>query len=211
MTTPVESAFAARRFLIYAAITLLIATIILFLLIFAGIFDPKPIGRLSIRDDLERRESVEDTFLTFIPHRASSNDYSIRLTASWIGGNPDIGYGLAIGDGLSNAVVAVSPTGYATITELPLEGDIGDSGRKGNLEPRPEIPWRTWPHVKIGSSSNEIWLDIEDSEVVAVRINRELLWEGNLPLTGNKIGLWAESYDGPAVIEFYSIELFQPS
>jgi hypothetical protein len=63
----------------------------------------------------------------------------------------------------------------------------------------------------MGSNSNELWLDIEDSELVAVRINRELLWEGNLPLTGNKIGLWAESYGGTADIEFNSIELFQRS
>ncbi len=211
MTTPVESAISTRRLLIYAAITLLITTIILFLLIFAGIFDPKPIGRLSIHEDLERRETVDDTFLTFIPHRASSSDYSVRLTASWIGGNSDIGYGLAIGDGLSNAVVAVSPTGYATIAKIPLESEIDDSGRKGSLEPRHEIPWRTWTHVKMGSNSNELWLDIVDSELVAVRINRELLWEGNMPLTGNIIGLWAESYGGTADIEFSSLELFQPS
>ena len=91
MTTPVDSAFAARSLLIYAAITLVITTIILFFLIFAGTFDPKPIGRLSIHEDLERQESVDDTFLTYIPHRASTNDYSVRLTASWISGNSDIG------------------------------------------------------------------------------------------------------------------------
>jgi hypothetical protein len=49
---------------------------------------------------------------------------------------------------------------------------------------------------------------VRDHRLVAVRINRELLWRGNEPLAGVAIGLWAESYGGPAVVEFQLVEQF---
>jgi hypothetical protein len=60
----------------------------------------------------------------------------------------------------------------------------------------------------MGNSANELWLDIEGDELTAVRTNRELLWQGSLSVPGKGIGLWVESYGGPAKIDFSSLELF---
>jgi hypothetical protein len=209
MISPIESPLSARKLFVVIAIVFSLIIFVIFLLTSTGVFDPRPIGPLSADDNLRLRVTVEDTYLSTVPHQPSSNEFSVRLKASWVRGDADSGYGLAIGDGPRNVIVALSPTGYTTITKRPAEGEISHNDGSGIADQKPEIPWRIWPHVKTGTHSNEIWLDIVDQNLVTVRINRELLWEGSLLLPGTNISLWAQSFGETADIEFTAIELFQ--
>ncbi|HSG18641.1 MAG TPA: hypothetical protein VLE70_20265 [Anaerolineae bacterium] len=166
-------------------------------LISAGVFDPKPIGDPIDTLPLAPLEvNAGQVRLNWLALSVPDTDHSLRLEAALIEGEVDSAYGLVIGDESENLLVAISPVGYVTILI------------NSNLEERPIIPWRTWPHVAMGNSANELWLDIEGDELTAVRTNRELLWQGSLSVPGKGIGLWVESYGGPAKIDFSSLELF---
>jgi hypothetical protein len=166
-------------------------------LISAGVFDPKPIGILVETLPLGHVElDAGQGQLTWLELSAPNADHSLRLEAELSEGEVDSVYGLVIGDESEYLVVAVSPVGYVAILV------------NSDLEDRPIIPWRTWPHVVDGNGANELWLDIEGDMLTAVRTNRELLWQGSQSVPGPGIGLWAETFGGQARIHFNSLELF---
>lgn len=194
-----------RRVLRLTAAALLIAIIIATALVVAGTFDPKPFGPLLQIDRpgrFDQRERGERTIELDVPWPAESppERFSVRLTAAQAGGDPDSGYGLAIGDGRDRLIVAVSPLGYAAVRE---ETD----GR----QPVYLIPWSTWPHVRTGDDANEIWLDIagdDERAEITVMINRELFWRQETAWRPDRIGLWLAAFDGPVEVEFRSLEWF---
>ena len=55
----------------------------------------------------------------------------------------------------------------------------------------------------------EIWIDVQ-GEKITVRINRELLWQGNYDLPNRKLGLFAENFGETAVYTFPVLEIFAP-
>ena len=132
----------------------------------------------------------------------------MRLRAKPSGGETDIGYGLVVGDDDLYLLVALSPLGYLTVRYVSDtdEANSGDATRQQSKESG--LPWQTWPHIRTGEQSNEIWLDVNDGAVSGVRINRELLQTEDFPLRGNQIGLWVESFGDSAEIDFAEMELF---
>ena len=197
MITPENNQHESWPWLNWSIVLVFVAAILTIGLISAGVFDPKPIGELASTLPLEPVDlDAAEMRLSWLSYTTPPTDHSLRLTAALAGGEVDSAYGLVIGDESENIVVAVSPTGYVTIW------------RNEGRERQTIIPWRTWPHVAQDNGANELWLDIEGGTMISVRINRELLWQGAQPAAGRRIGLWAETYGGPARIDFELLELF---
>jgi hypothetical protein len=204
------------RWLRGLAVLLLVSSLATIALIAAGVFDPKPVGRLSWSQSLEpqtipggRRQ------LTWLAQPLAKEPYSLRLTAAYQSGDMDMGYGLVIGHDAHYLGVAVSPLGYVTIWQ---EGADQKGSDANSLLPSPLpsafcllpsslLPWQPWPHVRLASEPNEIWLDVVDGRLTA-RINREWLWSGEVGQLEGQIGLWAESFGAAAVIDYQAIQLF---
>jgi hypothetical protein len=208
MTAEEKSHGSSQRLFVGVALALMAITLLAVGLIVLGVFDPKPIGKLSFRRELNRQVTVVDESQEQLVQKPSSDEFSVRFSGGLSSGNPDVGYGLKIGDSQNSVIVAVSPLGYVTIMER-LAQDIapGIDGQRID-EMAYILPWQTWPHVSDGTTGNEIWVDIKESKLVSVRINRELLWTGALPLAGTDIEFWAESYDAPATIDLHYVELY---
>lgn len=197
----------ARIINILAIIGLLAASVTIGM-IWMGIFDPKPFGSLSERLPLNVDVTVYKDYLHWIDPKPDNDTFTIRLEAKRIRGEEDLGYGLALGDQTRYLIVAVSPTGYATIDDIQsVNAPIVDAGSNERSN-REIFPWQTWPHVGKGDRVNEIWLDVERGKLVSIRLNRELLWEGLIPLADTNIGLWAETYGQPGAVAFQQLEIF---
>lgn len=189
------------RWLQRTTAVLLLAIVISIALIAAGTFDPRPVGEFAWRQPLQARAiPVESRQIFWLDETTPPGHYTLRLSAAHQSGEIDVGYGLVIGDDSRYLLIAVSPLGYVTLSLEP--------GEEGRTPSEKLMPWQTWPHVAGGDAANEIWLDVQ-REGVAVRINRELLWEGSFDAPGGKIGLFAESFAEAAVIDFRQIELYR--
>ena len=110
-------------------------------------------------------------------------------------------YGLNLGDGTEGAFAAVSPLGYASVFTISRDADE-------SLHDEYVFELQPWPHVESGGAVNEIWLDVVDSKLVSVRINRELLWTGEIQYAGENIYFWAEAFGDPGVVKIIDYELF---
>ena len=185
------------RWLGLSAVLLMAGSVLAIALISAGVFDPQPIGEESGRWALETVELAPGAReIMWLEERHLPASYTVRLRASFIEGNPDAGYGLALGQEEAFLATAVSPTGYVTIWRET-------SGSK-----REEIiPWQTWPHVAPGSDDNEIQIDVGEDNVT-IRINRELLWQGQMSMAGDRVALYGESFATGASIQFQELRLF---
>lgn len=175
-------------------IGLLVTAVLLILLIASGVFDPKPVGELQ--KTLPATTLAVDQpgqTIRWLDEPLPNGDFSVRGTAVFQSGNPDSGVGLALGDADDAFVVAVSPLGYVLVQQA-------DEAR---------LPWQPWPHVKLNGASNEIWIDVRGTEVT-VRLNRELLWQGEYSLSTRNLGLFGERFEATAVYTFPTLELFWP-
>ena len=108
----------------------------------------------------------------------------------------DIGYGLVLGDDEAHVAVAVSPLGYLSVWQ--------ETGQETFVI----FPWQTWPHVRRDLAANEIWLDIEEPDQVTIRLNRELLWVGEIDLPVGQIGVLTQSFGETAVVDFQKLQIF---
>lgn len=197
LTGPEEHQDDPWRWLNWSAVLIFSGAVIMIALISAGVFDPEPIGRLQAALPLQLVDvGREGQRLGWLDRMAPASDYSLRLTAALAGGDQDSAYGLAVGDEAHYLAAAFSPTGYVAFWRQD-----GDAREK-------IIPWRTWPHVRPEFEANELWLDVEDGHLTAIRTNREILWQGQQALTGRSIGLWAETFAGPASFDFRQLEIF---
>lgn len=187
------------------AIGLFAVAAIAVILIAAGAFDPQPFGRLA-RTDFPgahiQTETGETSYPLTVPWSpdAPPTRFSVRLTAAHEEGELDSGFGLALGDDVSRLVIALSPLGYVAIYEE------GENGEHTDL-----MPWQTWPHVRGGTAENELWLDIEpsgDRVAVTARVNREILWQGEMARYPTEIGLWQATYGRPVNVEYRKLEWF---
>ncbi len=188
------------RWLIRAAVLLLLVAALAILVIASGVFDPSPAGTLRWRLEGKRMLlSPQSRDIIWLEEQVPDFPITIRMTASHNSGEEDIGYGLTLGDEAAYLAVAVSPLGYLAI----WESDVQSGGSTDSYL----LEWKTWPHVKTASSPNEIWVDIVGNRA-SVRINREWLWEGEITSGSENIGLLGESFAETAVIDFESVELF---
>ncbi len=192
------------RWLGYTAVLVLFTIMLGIALISAGVFDPKPIGQLRrtiehgtliVPAGSEKVEMIEG-----IP---SADSQSLRLTAALQAGEMDSGYGLVLGPIEEQVGIAVSPLGYLTVWH-----DATDTDEDNEVDRI--IPWRTWPHVRLGNKENEIWLDIEDQRLKTIRINRELLWQGELPIHTGPVFVWAKSFGESTTVSYPKLEIFSP-
>ena len=130
------------------------------------------------------------TEIQWLAQPIPANDFSVQLTAGFVEGGLDSDYGLILGDEQTYLKIAVSPLGYATIEH----------------DSNPIFSRQPWPHVKRGNEQNEIWLNSIDG-VLSVRLNRELIWVGEVEQIDGDIGLYAESFAETAVFDFINIEI----
>jgi hypothetical protein len=203
MTPPIDPAARTVRFL---ALTMTIVAVALIALIAGGAFDPRPLGPLTGSTTpglLSLAGRGETLSPQSAPFAAAPSRFSLRLSAAHAGGEADSGYGLALGDKRAALVVAVSPLGEAAVWQTIA----------GEDEPRYRMPWQPWPHVRPGIASNEIWLDARDEDGVTrvtARINRELLWEGEVEWVYPGAALWLGSFGGPVTVDFQTLDWFLP-
>jgi len=196
-----------RKLFIFATSFLLLVALLAIVAISGGLFDPKPQGELISREIIDRQIRIDDEYQRLLSSNPSYAEYSVRLNAAWGSGDQDIGYGLKLGNENEGTIVAVSPLGYVTIMEQQENQAPAGIGLEYK-EPDHIMPWQTWPHVRQESQTNEIWIDVMDSQMTSVRVNRELLWKGAAPLMGSDAFFWAESYGEPAIVTIGSYELF---
>lgn len=195
----------ARHWLTRIAIGLLASTILAVILIAAGAFDPKPFGSLLQTDHPDRRVLTDGGEALYRqtppwPPATPPGRYSVRLAAAYEAGETDSAYGLSMGDGDNQVVIAISPLGYVALRAE----SAGDT-------PNYLIPWQTWPHVRTGTAENEIWVDVAQDgpdTLATVRLNRELLWEGKLDGATADIALWQATFGTPVTVDFRSLEWF---
>ena len=173
---------------------LLATAVFLIILIASGVFDPKPVGELQ-KTLPATTLAVEQPgqAIKWLDVPLPDGDFSVRGTAVFQSGNLDSGVGLALGDADDALVVAVSPLGYVLVQQA-------DEGL---------LPWQPWPHVNFEDAPNEIWIDVRGTEVT-VRLNRELLWQGEHSLSTRSFGLFGERFEETAVYTFPTLELFWP-
>lgn len=187
------------RVLGITAVTLLLSAVVGIALISAGWFDPRPLGPLqTTRMPGLLRISAGESRLQWVEQAPSQADFSARLLAAHGRGERDIGYGLAVGNAQSALVVAVSPLGYVRVWQQgPEDSDV-------RIE---HMPWQTWPHVRRDDAENEIQIDVTP-DVVSVRLNRELLWQGKSDVNTENLGLYLESFGGATAVDFRQLTLY---
>ncbi len=177
------------------------ATAVIILIILSGANDPKPVGELvQERPLFSQIVAPEAPRITWLDESLPEKSYSVRLTAAQEPGHDkqgaDVGYGLVLGDETTHLAVAVSPLGYLSVWQ------------ENDQDTHVIFPWQTWPHVRRELAVNEIWLDIEESDQITIRINRELLWAGEIEAPQGQIGIMAESFGETAVVDFQTLQIW---
>ena len=184
------------RVLGLAAVGLLALVVLGIALISAGFFDPRPAGALQAAvAPGARAVGAREERIEWLDEQAPGAAFTVRLSAAYLSGERDVGYGMALGEAARNFVVAVSPLGYVAVWENDGDGQTL------------HMPWQTWPHVQTGDAANEIQVDVHDA-TISVRINRELLWQGTRKADGAEIGIYAQSFGGPTMITYDELALF---
>ncbi len=189
-----------KRLRIFAIFLLFVGSVAAILVV-SGVFDPQPVGMLQVVVEPVGQMTVDGTRrVKWLDVQVPDGDFSVRGTAVYQSGNPDSLYGLAIGTDENYLAVAVSPLGYVTVQQSTIT-------QSSVLSPQSFVPFQTWPHIRTGTMLNEIWVDVVGDEVT-VRINRELLWMGEVEGAGRQVGIVGESFGETAVFDFQEIRLF---
>ena len=159
---------------------LLATAVFLIILMVAGVFDPKPVGKLQTTlPATSLMVSEPGQTITWLNEPLPGTDFSVRGTAVWQSGSQDSGVGFVLGSEANHFIVAISPLGYVMIQQ----------------DDTAALPWQPWPHIQQQAAPNEIWLDVRGKEIT-VRINREILWQGNYYLADRQLGLFGEDLWG---------------
>ena len=190
-----------NRLLLAAGTALLLFSAVVILLIWSGVFDPKPLGPMIDHQEPNEQFDIDELAQVRLYSAPLPQSYTIRLRAAWLSGSQDIAYGLRFGNESMGVAAAVSPLGYIAVYDAGQNSNTGDLGEY-------HLEWQTWPHVKLGPEENELWIDVTASEIVSIRLNRELLWEGQLPFNSDQIWFWADSFAEPAVLQLDEYELY---
>ena len=190
------------------AVFLLVFGVIGAIFVWSGIVDPKPIGELQVKISPVAKLLVdENRQIVWQDVSLPVDGFSVRETAVFQSGNADSFYGIAIGNVQNYLVVGVSPLGYAMIEQSTINSQQSTTNNAQISKSQPHLPFQTWPHVRTGSTANEIWVDVVGDRVT-VRLNRELLWIGDVDGLDGRVGIWGESFGETAVIDFQQLQLF---
>ena len=183
------------------AVLLLCVMLTGILFIGTGVFDAQPVGVLqAVYRPFGQIDVGQSRRVVWLDAPLPHEDFSVRVTAVYQSGESDSLCGLAIGNDEGYLFVGVSPSGYVTVEQ-------STSPQSSVLSPQPLVPFQTWPHVHAGTEPNEIWIDVIGDEVT-VRINRELLWAGEVAGAGGQVGVVVESFGETAVFDFPMLQLF---
>jgi hypothetical protein len=180
------------------SIFLLLALFLGLVVISAGWFDPQPNGALAGQRPFPA-QSIPPHSRQLIPldEPLPAAGYSLRLTAVPQSGDLDVAYGLTLGAGAAQVRVLLSPLGYALV-------EVGGTT---------VLPWQPWPHIRRGAAGNELWLDVggvAGDGRLAIRINRELLWQGAIGDLTVLVGLVMEGYGEETAVVDFSLQWFKP-
>lgn len=186
---------AVWRWLGLAAVLLLVATVAAISLISTGLFDPQPLGEQVSRQTLSPRTvAAGETGLFWTDTPLPETPASLRLDAEG-GTKATAGYGLAVGNPEEYLGAAVSSAGYVALWQ--------QAGSERNYL----LPWQPWPHVR-PDASNEMQIDV-DGEQITIRVNRELLWQGESQLHGRQVALLGQGFADEATIFFQTLTRFE--
>lgn len=166
-----------ERFLRWGVGVGLGTAVLLILLIAAGLFDPKPVGPFQPAINLTLAVPAQGQAVHWLDTSLPPGDFSVRLDMTFAEKGTDEVAGLLLGSEAAPLWVGVSPLGYVEV----MDGETA------------VMPLQTWVHVR--PSTNEIWVDMR-SEIMTIRINRELLWRGMIVLSGRRVGIAAEGEEG---------------
>jgi hypothetical protein len=194
------------RWLQFGGVVMGVTAVLLISLITSGMFDPKPVGELAQTwPPLTLTIPAQEEQITWLPELLPASNFSLHTTLTYQSGEPDGGAGIVLATDCANIIIVLSPLGYATIQQQPLPAV--------HCPLLTDFPWQPWPHVRTGTQANQIWANIEDGQM-QVRINRELLWAGEMTFKPERIGIYGESWgtdaaSATAVYHFSQIQLFQ--
>ena len=185
-----------QKWLRISGVVLGITAVTLIIFIASGLFDPHPVGELQWQRPLSTQTiPAQSEQIIWLDETIPPNDFSVQLTAAQQSGELDSGYGLALGNDDHAFIIMVTPTGYV-------------SSQWSALDPRPSpLTPQSWPHVRLDGQANEIWLDAVGG-MATIRINRELLWQGDIGELEGQIGLYGVSWGTTAVVDFQQLTLF---
>ncbi len=190
------------RWLGWSAVLLLLVAVGGISLISMGVFDPPGVGGEEVVFPLNREITTEAEQIEWLDVAPESEVFSVRLAAAYHSGDQDSGYGLALGSPDAYLVAAISPGGYVTLFEGSSQ-QSADGHDPLTIHNSP-LPWQPWPHIWRGTDSNEFLLE-RNGDQLTVRVNRELLWEGEGVVRGRDIGLYLTTYNQPVTITFQEL------
>ena len=176
-----------------------VTAVTLLLLILSGIFDPKPIGQpVWTAEPGQLIIPADESKIVWLRPLPQTN-FSVRLTAVHQSGSPDSAVGLILGSDQQNSRISISPLGYAAI-KSPCH--------PVTLSPCHPFPPAPFPHARPGTDPNEIQVDVTNN-LMTVRVNRELLWSGDVGELNGELGVWGESYGDTAVYHLPQIIVYE--
>ena len=182
------------RLLGLAAVGVLVLAIGGILLMSAGIFDPIPATLPTAPLPLSPMTlTTTEPRLVWLAEADPSAPLDARLTVAGNAGSPDVAYALLLGNPVTFLAVILSPAGYTSIS-------LHEKGRQIDI-----LPAQTWPHIHPGSELNEIQFTRQD-QTITVRLNRETLWSGRVPLTETCLGISGQTFAPPTTIDFISLQ-----
>lgn len=200
----------------WSAVLLLLLAVGGISLISMGVFDPPVVGDEETVLALSRELTTHNTQIEWLDITPGSEAFSVRLAAAYQSGDQDSGYGLALGSPDGYLVAAISPGGYVTIFEgSNAQLAVSNQQSADSNEPftihhsqfiihNSLLPWQPWPHIWHGTDSNEFLLEATETQFT-VRVNRELLWQGEWQGRGRDIGLYLTTYNQPVTIVFQEL------
>lgn len=204
------------RLVLAVLLASILSILLLLVLALAGISNPKHIGALVVRDELDRNAGwamrpanvpagvtakVDNgVYRITLPHRQTHAvvvapyqahaPCTIMLAARQFDGPTDAGYGLWWGDasGGNYHVAAVNGDGYLTVFQLV------DGGTEAIME------WQVFPRIHTQGETNTLQVDIDGGQVL-IRVNDEVAatfeWATDRPL---EIGFYAETLSAGGTI-----------
>jgi hypothetical protein len=214
------------RLVLVALLSAVLSIALLLIFALGGISNPRHIGALAVRDDLDRNagwvlrsggapagahgEIGDGVYQIVLPGSkvhahvlapyAAQPPCTIMIAARQIDGPTDAGYGLWWGNtsGGDYHIAAVNGDGYLTVL------------RSTGEDTEAILEWQVFPRIHPQGETNTLQVDIEGDQVL-VRVNDEVAatfgWVPNRPL---EVGFYVEtSSTGGTIVDFDWLAIWQ--
>ena len=186
------------RHLNFVIILCLVVAVAVVVFITTGNLDPTDVDSPAWRSQpAEMIIPANGQIHTWVTDEIIDPPFTIRMSGSYQSGEKDSGYGLVLDLGSHDLVTAVSPLGYLAVFER--------WDNNGDIQNVYHLNWQTWPHIHNNTEANEFWINV-DGDQIAVRLNREHLWSGEINSAVQAVGLYGESFGKQADVNFNLIE-----